>query len=538
MINSEFIVLLIEDSPEDIYSIQTMLSGLKKTSIVVKVAKTLSEGLDYMLKGEIDLILLDLSLPDSNGIECLKKIRSESIDLPIIVLTEFDDEETAVLAISEGAQDYLCKNTIESHSLWRSIRHATEREKMVKELNNANRKILKQQKSVIEEERLKVLLQLSGATAHELNQPLMALLGNIELMRFSNNNPDKAFQYLDKIEEAGKRIADIVQKIQTIRHDKTTPYTGDSSIINIDQKIKILSVEDTDNDFKNLSTFLKDNINIDLKRVKRLDQAIKLLKMEAIDLILLDYLLPDGNGFDMLNNMKKEALDVPVIVITGQGDEIVASKTIQAGAFDYLPKDKINGKSLYRTIINTLDKARLKRQVKEAHERIANLSVRDELTGLYNRRFFMESLEKEIMRANRYQSELTLCILDLDHFKNINDAHGHPAGDIVLSEIGKMLSGSIRETDIACRHGGEEFAVILPYTNIEDAKTMIERFRETVAEHQFEYKSTQIQLTASAGIAQSINVKEQTLTRLVEMADKALYQAKKEGRNRTVALTQ
>lgn len=536
--NQEFKVLLIEDNPEDIYTIQRMLADLENSIIGVEFEETLSDGLDRVLEGGIDLILLDLSLPDSSGLENLKKIRSESIDLPVIVLTGLDDDETAVQAISEGAQDYVCKNRIDGYLLWRSIRYAVERHKMVKELNNANRKILEQQKSVIEEERLKVLLQLSGATAHELNQPLMALLGNIELAKLNNNNQETAFHYFDKIEKAGKRIADIVQKIQTIRYDETIPYAENSSIINIDQKIKILAVEDTDRDFENLNKLLKENINISLKRAKRIDKAIGLLKTEEFDLILLDYVLPDGNGFNMLSKMDKEDFDVPVVIITGQGDEIIASKIIQAGAYDYLPKDKINGKSLSRTIINTLEKARLKRQVKESYKRIAKLSTRDELTGLYNRRYFMESLESEIDRANRYKSELALCIIDLDHFKKINDSYGHPAGDKVLSEIGKMIESSIRETDVACRYGGEEFAIILPSTDFRDAGNMSERFRKMVAEHKFEYESSHIQLTASIGIFQSKNVKDQTLGRLVEMADQALYQAKKEGRNKTVALMQ
>jgi two-component system, cell cycle response regulator len=380
---SKLRVLLIEDNPEDVYTIERMLTGLLNNQIVIEVAETLSEGLDRLLKGGIEIILLDLSLPDSHGLQTLKKFNAASINLPVIVLTGLNDEETAIRAISEGAQDYVCKNWMEPHSLWRSIRYAAERQKLMETLNEANQKILLQQKSVIEEERLKVLLQLSGATAHELNQPLMILLGNIDLMRLNKDTPVHFPRYIDKIETSGKRISEIVQKIQNIRYDETIPYAGKSLIININQKINLLSVEDSDDDFETLNAHLEANININLKRAKRIDESIKLLETEDFDLILSDFVLPDGNGFGMLSRMEKESIEVPLIIVTGQGDEIVASKIIEAGAYDYLPKDKINCKSLSRTIKNTLEKAHLKRQVKEAYKRIAKLSSPDAQFALH-----------------------------------------------------------------------------------------------------------------------------------------------------------
>lgn len=403
--------------------------------------------------------------------------------------------------------------------------------KSVKTLKKANRKILEQQKAVIEEERLKVLLQMAGATAHEINQPLMALLGNIELMGMNKNRPKKLNNCMAQIEEAGQRIADIVKKIQTIRHVETRPYLGDTRIINLEQKVKTLSVEDSDEDFEMLNVILKDNEKINVSRAVNIEEAMQVLERAEYDLIFLDYLLPDGNGLDFLRRMEKKGLETPVVVITGQGDEMAAARVIQAGAYDYLPKDKLGDKSLSRVIFNTLEKNRLQREVKEAHKKMAEMATRDILTGLYNRRYFMEALEREVARAKRYENNMVLCMMDLDHFKRINDSYGHPVGDMVLAETGKMLKKCVRQSDLACRYGGEEFALILPDTRTEKAHRVCERFRKMLAKRQFIYNSSRFQITLSIGIALFNPSNPKTPHNLISRADEALYQAKEAGRN-------
>ena len=413
-------------------------------------------------------------------------------------------------------------------------RTARDLKKTVAELKKANKKILEQQKSVVEEERLKVLLQMAGATAHELSQPLMALLGNIELMRMNKDHPEKLAQHMALAEETGQRISDIVNKIQTIRHDQTKPYLGELSIIDFDQKIHILSVEDSDNDFETINAILKDHNQINLSRAMSIEEAMEVLEGGQFDLIFLDHILSDGNGIDFLGRMKKKEVEIPVVVITGKGDEMIASQLIQAGAYEYLPKDRLSDKSIFRVIVTTLEKAHLKREIKKAQKKMAEMSTRDELTGLYNRRYFMEALGREVSRAKRYETDLVLCMMDLDHFKRINDTYGHQAGDMVLTEIGKMLKKCIRQSDLVCRYGGEEFAVIFPNVRPEEAHMVCERFKEMVAGHQFKYNSSQFQLTVSTGIAPFSEPKSTSLQKLVDLADQALYQAKDAGRNRVV----
>ncbi|MBW1963125.1 MAG: PAS domain-containing protein, partial [Deltaproteobacteria bacterium] len=196
----------------------------------------------------------------------------------------------------------------------------------IKELERANRQILNQQKAVIEEERLKVLLQMAGATAHELNQPLMALLGNIELIGLEKDNPKKVMERITKIEDAGKRIADIVKRILTIRHYEVKPYAGTEAVVNLEQSINVLSVEDSDEDFTQIEASLADQHRINLLRAKDVKEAFRILAEVHVDLIFLDYLLPSGTGLEFMKKMQKKALDIPVVFITGQGDEMVASQ--------------------------------------------------------------------------------------------------------------------------------------------------------------------------------------------------------------------
>ncbi len=373
---------------------------------------------------------------------------------------------------------------------------------------------------------------MAGATAHELNQPLMALLGNIDLMEVNKDDPKKLDSCMAQIEEAGRRMADIVKRIQTVRHVETRPYLGETPIINLDQKIKTLSVEDSDDDFEMLSVILKSHNQIELVRATSIEQAMQVLERAEYDLILLDYSLPDGNGLDFLRGMEKKRFEIPVVVITGKADEMSGLQMIQAGAYDYLPKDKLGDESLSRVIFNALEKDRLQREIKKTLKKTVDRSSRDELTGLHNRVYLVEALEREVSRAKRYETNMVLCMMDLDHFRAINDAHGHPAGDMVLTEIGRLLKECLRQSDLACRYGGEEFVVVLPNTQTGEAHMVCERFRDMVSKHQFKYNSSRFQITLSIGIALFDPSNPETHLDLIARADEALSQAKEAGRDR------
>jgi len=239
-----------------------------------------------------------------------------------------------------------------------------------KELRLANKKILDQQKSVLEEERLRLLFKMIGVAAHELGQPLMALLGIISLMRIKKDDPEKLFQYVDRIEKAGQKIAETLKKIQTIRNEEANTYLKEFSIINLDQEIKILTIEDSNKDFETINKILNDYELIDLSRTTNIEGAMKILEKGQFDLILANFLLGDGNGFDFFKRMEKAGFDVPVVVITENGDELTTSRLIQAGAYDYLCRTSISNESVSRAISSSLQKFHLKKEIKLTMEKL------------------------------------------------------------------------------------------------------------------------------------------------------------------------
>lgn len=179
---------------------------------------------------------------------------------------------------------------------------------------------------------------------------------------------------------------------------------------------------------------------------------------------------------------------------------------------------------------------RLLQNIKEAQQKLVELATIDDLTQLYNRRYFFERFDQEMERAKRYQRPLSCIILDIDHFKTVNDTYGHLTGDQVLRDISEVLKKNCRQSDLAGRYGGEELIVLLPETDSAGAMIIAERIREMIEQHQtVNGKGVTIQVTVSLGVASLTGPELRIIDkheRIVQYADDALLLAKKEGRNR------
>jgi diguanylate cyclase (GGDEF)-like protein len=173
------------------------------------------------------------------------------------------------------------------------------------------------------------------------------------------------------------------------------------------------------------------------------------------------------------------------------------------------------------------------RRLTEAVERIESIAARDDLTGLYNRRYLLEFLDRETARAQRSGGTFSVCLIDIDHFKRINDGLGHAAGDVVLKHFGAVVAAAIRSVDILGRVGGEEFRVILPDTDNQGALESADRIRKAVETSSFKGLPGVRQVTVTVGVARAI-LNESSAALLVR-ADRALYQGKAAGRNTVVA---
>ncbi len=341
--NSQTRILLVEDDPADVRLINEHLRNGGSAKFQVNNVTRLATALEHLSSQSADLLLLDLSLPDFEDPGTMEMVLQMAPELPVIVLSGAQNESAAMEAVRLGAQDHLIKGETPAGVLIRAIHYAIERKQSelkltqtIAALQEANRQILAQQKSVIEEERLKVLLQMAGATAHELNQPIMTLLGTIEIMRMDDPIPAGWENHVARIETAGRRIADIVKKMSTIRHADQKPYPGGTSIINLDQRIQVLVVEDNDADYEFFKGHLAMQDRVEVARAANKAEAMHMLEKKKFNLVFLDYLLPDGKGLDLLRWLAKEKIDVPVIAVTGHGDELVAARMIKAGALDYV----------------------------------------------------------------------------------------------------------------------------------------------------------------------------------------------------------
>lgn len=170
------------------------------------------------------------------------------------------------------------------------------------------------------------------------------------------------------------------------------------------------------------------------------------------------------------------------------------------------------------------------RKINFMYTQTKQLSITDALTNLYNRRYFETTFAREFARAKRYNSQLSLVVVDIDWFKKINDTYGHSCGDYVLRELSWLMAENFRQTDIIFRYGGEEFVILLTETDGKSAIIPVERLRRAVEDNKFKFKGVELNVTISAGISSNKDVNE--VCQMFDNADKALYQAKEEGRNR------
>jgi diguanylate cyclase (GGDEF)-like protein len=196
----------------------------------------------------------------------------------------------------------------------------------------------------------------------------------------------------------------------------------------------------------------------------------------------------------------------------------------------------------YADLVRTLEKLVIEKEMlavdlREANERLAKLAATDALTGLLNRRAFQDALRRDLSRTERARGNISAILMDLDHFKLVNDVHGHPVGDQVLREVASTLEGCLRVGDVACRYGGEEFALLLPDTEASQAAIVAERVRGTLARRVFTVGIARLRLTVSLGVSSVGGVDCAARgDALIRRADEALYRAKTEGRDRVVVL--
>jgi diguanylate cyclase (GGDEF)-like protein len=259
-------------------------------------------------------------------------------------------------------------------------------------------------------------------------------------------------------------------------------------------------------------------------------QALRLLINEEIDLVLCDVEMPGLEG-EKLVLMSEGAAGrhIPFLMLTGLKDPERRARLLRQGARDVITKPYEPADLVARLTLH-LELARLQSELEEKNRLLEHLSATDSLTGLANRRELDKRLSIETKRARRFGTPLCVLMADVDHFKAVNDTHGHPAGDEAIQHVARLLVARTREVDLAARYGGDELALVVS-APLEGARTLAETWRGQVELEEFQLPDGQtLSLTISIGVAEAM-ADDDDPSIILERADAALYQAKQNGRN-------
>jgi two-component system cell cycle response regulator len=300
--------------------------------------------------------------------------------------------------------------------------------------------------------------------------------------------------------------------------------------------IKILICDDDPADRKLIRNHLQriTDREIVLLEAGHADEIQNALDKGRIDLVLMDNQMPGKSGMEWLAEIAKKQL-APVVMLTGSGTEEIVAQAFQEGAVGYLSKNNLSQEKLRNTIDVALDKWTRLQQAMADKEKLEKLANFDSLTGLYNRRATLGKLRELINRANRYKEDFSLVMLDIDHFKKVNDSYGHLTGDEVLERVAALIRQNIRDTDIAGRYGGEEYIIILPHTNLSSAWVIAERIRSIIEKAEMKDPAGNVfAVTVSQGLSNWERYED--ADSLISCTDEALYKAKEKGRNRVQIL--
>lgn len=258
--------------------------------------------------------------------------------------------------------------------------------------------------------------------------------------------------------------------------------------------------------------------------------GIEVARQQQPDLILLDVGLPDLGGFDVCRQLKAdvETRSIPVIFLTGASDTVNKVTGLDLGAVDYIvkPFDVAELRARVRAALRTVRYQKL----------LAQQAQLDGLTGLWNRVYLDTRLREMLSACVRYERRMCVAMLDVDHFKGVNDRYGHPFGDRVLEFVADTLRGNTRLSDVPCRYGGEEFAILFPDTDLMAATGLCDRLRARIAEHKWRQRQDDFVVTVSIGVASGPEETDldAAAERIIREADEALYTAKQSGRNRVL----
>ncbi|MAE74683.1 MAG: diguanylate cyclase response regulator [Bdellovibrionaceae bacterium] len=293
---------------------------------------------------------------------------------------------------------------------------------------------------------------------------------------------------------------------------------------------RLLVVEDDPVSREVITDILKDR-GYDIREAESGADGLQLVKDFKPHLVISDYDMPGMTGLEMLRGLRSQQNYVTLIFVSGRADTSAVVQCLRDGADDFIKKP-FRMEEFAARIEVALRTNEIHRELHEANQKLQDMVDTDHLTGLHNMRTIYEKIDYELRRSQRTGQKATCVMIDLDHFKSVNDNNDHLFGSYVLQEFGHMIQKNIRDVDLAARYGGDEFLVCLVDTDGKGAECFCERLRAIMETHVFKKEDSEIQLTISLGFAVSSGDPEEDAISLVRRADHSLYKSKELGRNR------
>ncbi|WP_199248389.1 diguanylate cyclase domain-containing protein [[Phormidium] sp. ETS-05] len=513
-------ILLIEDNQADAELLEEFLQDGTGSIWQIGHVVRLGDGIEHLrCSGEFDAILLDLHLPDCNGLDSLVQIKEQAPDIPILVLTGLNDRTLAVEAVRLGAQDYLVKGRFEGELLIRAIRYAIERHCIERQLRQQ-----------MAQERLLVEMLEHIRESLDIDNILQTTV--TEVRQFLNTDRVLLYRY-ESLQQRG-----IVVESLDEAHHPWHPQVYQDLVL-----LCLLLRE---------PKLIPTVVNIMAPPVAGYMDFLQKCQLRSLLTLPIwqtaRYLVPgrrnrvsgseSSSGYE-ISGFRNPVASGQITLDKGQTDKKLWGILIahncdeprqwQPGEIDFL-------KHLASQVAIAIQQSELYQQLAAANQRLRALTILDGLTGIANRRRFDEVLQTEWQRLGREKIPISLILCDIDYFKLYNDTYGHLAGDTCLQQVAQAIASCARRpADLVARYGGEEFAAILPDTDARGADIVAERIRQQVAALKLIHDKSLVSpyVTLSMGIATTIPPTPLPCpTTLINAADTALYQAKDTGRDR------
>ena len=499
MENKVLKILLVEDNLADANLVVDILDRYSWQKSNLKHVKKVTEAIDTLGRDNFDAILLDLFLPDSQGIASLDIVKQKAPQLPILILTAIDDPNMAVRSLQQGAQDYLIKGEFEGKRLTRSIQYAIERQRS--EFNLRQQALMKQMLDNIRNSiDLEAILE---TTATEIQQFLQS--DRVLIHRYESNTP--ATTVVSQSDNTQLNLNTLDRFIEGVNSSMRSIFAKSNNTVS--------AVEDT-------LAIVSQKLQVGIPQLVRSYLILPIWVGESVECT-----------YEMLSETRSNSdRETPWGMLIAYN--VDRTRKWQDWEINFLQQ-------LTTQVTIAIAQSQLCCQLQTANQKLQQLAILDGLTGIANRRYFDLVLNKEWQRLAREQQPLSLILCDVDYFKAYNDAYGHQQGDRCLRKIARILRQAVkRPADLTARYGGEEFAIILPNTNSEGALFIAQKIMSRLAKAQIPHEKSQVSnfVTLSIGITTKTPRPKQSVKTIIDVADRLLYQAKTAGRDRLASDSQ